>query len=65
MSGLFTPVESMPNWAQILNYINPVAYFITINRMIMIKRSGFIDFQREFYLLFNYAIAILLPSIMR
>lgn len=65
MSGLFTPVESMPNWAQILNYINPVAYFIKINRMIMLKGSGFMDFQREFYLLLTYAIAILSLSIMR
>lgn len=51
ISGLFTPVERMPNWAQILNYINPVAFFIKINRMIMLKGSGFMDFQREFYLL--------------
>ena len=65
MSGLFTPVESMPNWAQILNYINPVAYFIKINRMIMLKGSGFMDFQREFYLLLTYAIAILSLSIVR
>jgi len=65
MSGLFTPVESMPNWAQILNYINPVAYFIKINRMIMLKGSGFMDFQREFYLLLTYAIAILSLAIAR
>lgn len=65
MSGLFTPVESMPNWAQTLNYINPVAYFIKINRMIMLKGSGFMDFQREFYLLLTYSIAILSLSIIR
>jgi len=65
MSGLFTPVESMPVWAQNLNYINPLAYFIKINRMIMLKGSGFMDFQREFYLLLTYAIAILSLSIMR
>ncbi len=65
MSGLFTPIESMPNWAQILNYINPLAYFIKINRMIMLKGSGFMDFQREFYLLLTYAIAVLSLSIMR
>jgi ABC-2 type transport system permease protein len=26
MSGLFTPAESMPQWAQNLNMINPIAY---------------------------------------
>ena len=65
MSGLFTPVESMPVWAQNLNYINPIAYFIKINRMIMLKGSGFMDFQRDFYLLLTFAVAILSLSIIR
>ena len=65
MSGLFTPIESMPHWAQNLNYLNPVAYFIKINRMIMLKGSGFMDFQRDFYLLSIYAISILGFSILR
>ena len=65
MSGLFTPVESMPNWAQIFNYLNPVAYFIKINRMIMLKGSGFADFQREVYLLIVYAISVLTLAITR
>ena len=34
MSGLFTPVESMPVWAQRINIINPVAYFIQVMRMV-------------------------------
>lgn len=65
MSGLFTPIESMPQWAQNFNYINPVAYFIKINRMIMLKGSSFVDFQREFYLLLTYAIAVFSFSILR
>lgn len=65
MSGLFTPIESMPVWAQNINYINPVAYFIKINRMIMLKGSGFMDFQREFYLLLIYAISVLSLAIFR
>ena len=27
MSGIFTPNESMPDWAQWINVINPLAYF--------------------------------------
>ena len=65
MSGLFTPIESMPLWAQNINYINPVAYFIKINRMIMLKGSGFLDFQREFYHLLIYAVTIFSFSILR
>lgn len=48
MSGLFTPVESMPDWGQKLNYLNPIAYFIKIIRMILLKGSGFTDIAREF-----------------
>jgi len=47
MSGLFTPYESMPNWAQIINMINPVAYLMKINRMVMLKGSSMHDIGRE------------------
>jgi ABC-2 type transport system permease protein len=43
MSGIFTPFESMPQWAQDLNRINPVSYLIRINRMVMLKGSGMSD----------------------
>lgn len=28
MSGLFTPVSSMPEWAQVITYFNPLKYFM-------------------------------------
>lgn len=59
MSGLFTPVESMPFWAQTFNKLNPIAYFIQINRMIMLKGSNFSDFAHLFYALLAYAVLIL------
>jgi ABC-2 type transport system permease protein len=65
MSGLFTPVESMPPWAQWLNKLNPIAYFIQINRMIMLKGSGFADISGLFFALVAYAVAMLTFSIKR
>lgn len=59
MSGLFTPIESMPNWAQQLNIINPLAYFIRINRMIMLKGSVFSDIHHDFYAMAVYAILMM------
>ena len=47
MSGIFTPAESMPDWAQKFNMINPVAYLMRINRMVMLKGSGINDIRRE------------------
>lgn len=43
MSGLFTPIESMPKWAQIITEFNPIKYFVEVMRMVMLKGSGFID----------------------
>jgi ABC-2 type transport system permease protein len=39
MSGLFTPVESMPRWAQALTVINPLKYFIQVMRAVYLRGS--------------------------
>lgn len=48
MGGIFTPVESMPVWAQTINHVNPIYHFMRIMRMVVLKGSGFIDLIREF-----------------
>jgi ABC-2 type transport system permease protein len=58
MSGLFTPVESMPEWGKNLNFINPIAYFIKIIRMILLKGSGFSDIIVEFITLSGFAVFV-------
>ncbi len=57
MSGIFTPLESMPIWAQKFNLVNPAAYVMRINRMVMLKGSAFTDVSREIYSLIAIAIA--------
>ena len=56
MSGIFTPYESMPMWAQKFNLVNPVAYLMRINRMVMLKGSGINDISLEIYSLIIIAI---------
>ncbi|TAL67347.1 MAG: ABC transporter permease [Bacteroidetes bacterium] len=51
MSGLFTPIDSMPGWAQIITLFNPVAHFIEIMRRVLLKGSGFFEVQKQFWLL--------------
>lgn len=41
MSGLFTAVDSMPEWAKVIARCNPVTYFVDVMRMIVLKGSGF------------------------
>ena len=48
MSGLFTPIESMPQWAQYLTYPNPIAHFVHVMRSVLLKGSDFQD------VLFNF-----------
>jgi ABC-2 type transport system permease protein len=43
LSGLFTPISSMPEWAQTITIFNPLRYFIEVMRLIYLKGSGFMD----------------------
>jgi ABC-2 type transport system permease protein len=47
MSGIFTPAESMPGWAQKFNTINPAAYLMRVIRMVMLKGSGLKDIMPD------------------
>jgi ABC-2 type transport system permease protein len=47
----------MPVWAQKFDLINPAAYVMRINRMVMLKGSTFNDISPDIYSLFLIAIA--------
>lgn len=55
MSGLFTPVSSMPEWAQTITYINPARHFIEVMRMIYLKGSALNDIWGQLILLYCFA----------
>ncbi len=40
MSGLFTPVDSMPDWAQRVAEANPVMHFVSIMRAVLMRGAG-------------------------
>ena len=40
LSGLFTPTRSMPQWAYLTTYINPMSYFIDAIRTVFIRGGG-------------------------
>ncbi len=58
LGGLYTSIESMPEWAQWLTKINPVSYFIDVMRMVVLKGSGLADIKT--HLLTVFGIAVLL-----
>lgn len=65
LGGLFTPVESMPVWAQNLNLANPVTYFIKIMRMVLLKGAGWQEIQWMVVILTGMATLFLTVSINR
>jgi len=40
MGGLFTPVDSMPDWAQAVAQANPVKHFVFIMRAVLVRGAG-------------------------
>jgi len=65
MSGLFTPIESMPVWAQKITTFNPVRYVVDIMRRIMLKGSGWTDINTEMAWLTLYGTVILALALNR
>ena len=55
MSGLFTPLSSMPEWAQTITLFNPLKYMIEIMRSVYLKGSGFPDLYPQVSALLGFA----------
>ncbi len=58
MSGIFTPINSMTTWAQIITYILPPRYFVDIMRSVCMKGSGFGDLGFDFLMLGVFALIV-------
>src|SRR5213078_3929464 len=63
MSGLFTPIDSMPRWVQLLSELNPVRHFVTIMRAILMKGAGVSDVMRPVLVLAVYGAIVLMLAI--
>jgi ABC-2 type transport system permease protein len=56
MSGMFTPVSSMPQWAQDITIVNPLKYFIRVMRMVYLKGSGQVNLGTQLFALGAFAL---------
>ena len=41
LSGLFTPARSMPDWAYLTTYVNPMHYFVDAIRTVFVRGGNF------------------------
>jgi len=56
MSGLYTPVDNMPQWAQYISDISPLKYFIRVMRLVYLKGSSTADLIKPFLTLCGFAV---------
>ena len=58
MSGMLTPIDSMPTWAQKITYFLPPRYFVEILRSVYLKGTTLIELWRNFVALGVFALAL-------
>lgn len=58
MGGLFTPIQSMPQWAQYVTYAIPPRYFIEIMRAVYLKGTSVAELWQEYLVLAGFAVAL-------
>jgi ABC-2 type transport system permease protein len=58
MSGLFTPVDSMPLWVRPVTELNPVRHFVAIARAVLIRGAGLAEVARPLGMLTGFAVIV-------
>lgn len=58
LSGVMTPIDSMPTWMQRLTLLNPLRYFQQVMRAVLMKGAGFADVWPQLLALAVFGLAI-------
>ncbi len=58
LGGLYTPIESMPEWAQWITKLNPVTYFIDVIRLVVLKGSSLSEISRQIFIMLGFAVVL-------
>ncbi len=56
LGGLYTSIDSMPEWAQWITRFNPVTYFIEVMRMVVLKGSSLGDIREHMMIMSAFAL---------
>jgi ABC-2 type transport system permease protein len=57
LGGLYTSIDSMPEWAKWITRFNPVSYFIEVMRMVVLKGSSLADIKHHLMAMGGFAVA--------
>ncbi|HEV7780194.1 MAG TPA: ABC transporter permease [Chitinophagaceae bacterium] len=55
LGGLYTSIDSMPEWAKWITRFNPVSYFIEVMRMVILKGSSLADIKYQLLTMLGFA----------
>jgi len=58
MGGLFTSIDSMPDWAKAISRVNPVSYLISVMRMVVLKGSDLFDVRIHLGIVALFAVVL-------
>lgn len=58
LGGLYTSIDSMPDWAQTFTKFNPVSYFIEVMRMVVLKGSSLYDIRNHLGIVAIFAVVL-------
>lgn len=58
LAGLFTPIDSMPGWAQWFTRFNPVTYFVEVMRLVVLKGSSLSDIGPLIFKVLIFAVVL-------
>lgn len=56
LGGLYTSIDSMPEWAKWITRFNPVSYFIEVMRMVVLKGSSLADIKYHLLIMGGFAV---------
>jgi len=56
MSGLFTPVRSMPDWSQWIATFSPLRYYVEAMRAVYLRGSGIVNLLPQLYIISAFAL---------
>ena len=64
LSGLFTPVRSMPHWTYLTTYVNPMHYFADAIRTVFVRGGTFQSIAHQIYALAAIASVMAIWAVM-
>lgn len=59
LSGVMTPIRAMPEWLQLLTYLNPLRYYAEVMRATLLRGAGFTELYPHLLALAGFGAALL------